>query len=234
MGAGQGSGGADTRDEASRARRAWCSLLPLLLALACAQAKEIGKEVAWGLSPIGARDTSVMHVEVRGPYLLAALRGSKIDLNFLVPANEVCARVLAPEARVTYAKHGIYGRISREGESCDAVGIASLAAWRNRQPRARGRAFPRGTARFELIYRDDDIVLVRGEFPLANRIGIPGGYDLVAVLPNTESCSVPVERGEASIEYHDSGREPYRLVGSEGPCPVLGFASPLEAAGSGG
>ncbi|UCE84794.1 MAG: hypothetical protein JSU66_10570, partial [Deltaproteobacteria bacterium] len=70
--------------------------------------------------------------------------------------------------------------------------------------------------------------LLRGEFPLAGRIGITGGYDLVALLPNSEDCRAPIERGEASLEFRDVGREPFRLLGPAATCAILGFASPLE------
>jgi hypothetical protein len=204
-----------------------CVSLVILALLGCARTREVGGDAAWELWPFGSRDVSVVQVEVVGPYLLVSLHGRRIHLSFFAPATPVCGRVLAPEARLTYTKHGVFGRFSREGEMCDPVGTASLASWRDRQPRARGRPAPRGTARYKVIYADEKVVLLRGEFPLANRIGITGGFDLVAMLPNSEDCRAPIERGEASIEFRDTGREPFRLVGRNAHCPVLGFANPV-------
>ena len=76
---------------------------------------------------------------------------------------------------------------------------ASLAQWRDRLGRVEGKAFPRGFARFEVIYRDEDVILLRGRFPLLNRIRMPNGFDAVAMVPNTAECAGPAEEGQASI-----------------------------------
>ena len=54
------------------------------------------------------------------------------------------------EARVRYQKSGVFGRVQTKNASCDVAGVASLEAWRNRQPRTRtrGQVVPRATARF--------------------------------------------------------------------------------------
>ena len=109
-----------------------------------------------------------------------------------------------------------------------SVGIASLAAWRDTRSRVPGRPAPRETARFELLHRGEKLVMVRGRFPFTSRVCIPAGYDLVALLPNSEVCERPIERGEASIEFRDAGDEPFRLIGSDGTCPILGFATPIK------
>jgi hypothetical protein len=70
-------------------------------------------------------------------------------------------------------------------------------------------------------------VLVRGRFRLAGLVGIPAGYDLVAMLPNDAACARPIESGVATMEFLAAGPVPYRLIGERQPCPVLGFASPL-------
>ena len=205
-----------------------CIGLALLVILGCAKSKEVGKDAFWELSPIASRGVSVVQVEAQGPYLLADLRGLGSERRFIAPATESCARVLAPEAAVTYSKHGTFGHFTREGEECDPVGIGSLAAWRDDRTRARGRPLPRETARFALFHQGEKVVMVRGRFPFTGRVGIPGGYDLVALLPNSEVCQRPIERGEASIEFRDAGDEPFQLIGSDGTCPILGFATPVE------
>jgi hypothetical protein len=191
----------------------------------------VGRGLEQGLNPFARTGTTVGSVVVRGPYLEAALLGGGIDLRMLAPASESCAAILVPEAQVTYAKEGNFGRVSRDGASCDLAGTTSLAQWRDRQPRSRGRPAPSATARFRVVHRDPEIVLVRGRFPLAARAGIPGGFDLVAMLPASEVCSEPVGRGEATLEFRDAG-EAFRLGGTGGFCPVLGFATPLPGMGA--
>ena len=199
----------------------------LAMALGCAQAKEVGLETGRSLNPFGSREATVVARAQHGPYLLVTLSGKGANLRLVTRADEDCARVLAPEARVTYRKHGVFGRFERDGDVCDAVGIASLAAWRDRQPRAAGRPVPRATVRFAVIHQDPQIVLVRGRFPLVGRIGIPAGYDLVALLPHEGGCERAIARGEASMEFRDAGPDPFRLVVADGTCPVLGFAEPV-------
>lgn len=206
-----------------------CVGLALLVILGCAKTAEVGKEAFWELSPIASRGVSVLRVEAEGPYLLADLAVVAGERRFIAPASEVCARVLAPATTLTYSKHGTFGLFTREGEECEPVGIGSLAAWRDDRPRAPGRPAPRQTARFALYHRGENVVMVRGRFPFANRLGIAGAYDLVALLPDSEVCQRPIERGEAAIEFRDAGDEPFRLIGSEGTCPILGFAAPVES-----
>jgi hypothetical protein len=190
----------------------------------------VGKGLEQGLNPFAKTGTTVGSVVARGPYLEAALEGGGIDLRMLAPASESCAAILQPEATVTYAKEGIFGQVERDGASCDLAGTTSLAAWRDRQPRSAGRPAPSATARFQVVHRDPEIVLVRGRFPLAARAGIPAGYDLIAMLPVSEVCREAIERGEATLEFRDAG-EPFRLGGTGGSCPVLGFATPLPGMG---
>jgi hypothetical protein len=208
----------------------------LLLALACAAAgcetaASVGRGLEQGLNPFARTGTTVGSVAARGPYLEATLAGGGIDLRMLAPASESCAAILQPEATVTYAKEGVFGRVDRDDASCDLAGTTSLAAWRDRQPRSRGRPAPSATARFRVVHRDPEVVLVRGRFPLAGRAGIPGGFDLVAMLPASDVCRSPIERGEATLEFRDAGSEPFRLGGTGGFCPVLGFATPLPGMG---
>jgi hypothetical protein len=146
---------------------------------------------------------------------------------FLAPASGTCARVLQPEARLRYAKSGSFGRFHRDDEICDPVGVASLEQWRDRQPRARGQSIvPRSTARYAVLARDERWIFVRGRFALASKVGIPAGYDLVAMLPDDETCRAAAEKGEASLEFRYAGREPYRLLVGDRACGVAGFAMP--------
>jgi hypothetical protein len=140
--------------------------------------------------------------------------------------------VLQSEAQVRYQRSGNFGRFERDGESCDAVGVASLEAWRNRQPRRRAnvQGVPRATARFALVGESERYLLVRGRFPLASEIRVPSGADLVAVLPADEACRTAALRGQVSLEFRAAGRDPFRLLVGRDTCVIEGFAMPLDAA----
>ena len=197
----------------------------------CASTLSVVQEAATDLNPYAVQEVRVTATEVRGPYLVAELLGDQFDLRLIAPDRAVCRSLLAPGAVVDYEKAGVFGRASRDGRACDFTGVASLAAWRDRFPRSRGGGLPRSIARYRVIYRDPDIVLARGRFPLAPRIFIPLSFDLVAILPNSEACQSQLDRGEAKLEYSDARRPAFRLIGSEGECPVLGVAMPAAEDG---
>lgn len=208
-------------------------VLAALAVGACASAGQVGRHLEQGLNPFASSRVSLLSVRHQGPYLLAQFRGGSRVLSFYAPAgDEGCARLLRPEVSLTYRKHGHFGRFEEGDAHCDAVGVGSLAAWRDRQPRGdtRGSIVPRATVRFREIARDGEVALVRGRFPLAGRAGIPAGYDLVAILPLRPACERPLARGEGSLEFLAAGPEAFRIVGEDAPCPVLGFAQPLDEA----
>jgi hypothetical protein len=78
-----------------------------------------------------------------------------------------------------------------------------------------------------VIYRDEDVALLRGRFLLAARITWRGGDDTIAVVPSSAECSAILERDTASLEFRDSGPEPFRLIVDRSVCPVIGFVRPL-------
>ena len=122
-----------------------------------------------------------------------------------------------------------FGRIEVGEFSCDPVGVLSLAAWRDRGPRPQTRAaIPRDQAVYEVYYRDDELALARGRFRLTGLIGIPGGIDYVAAIPNNEECAGILEQKVASIEFRVKGNRPFVLLGKRGPCPIQGFAQVQE------
>jgi hypothetical protein len=218
--------------------------------LARAAALGLGTLVAPGLvacgsgegprpTTLGAERVAVVSVTPRGDYLDARLHGqpwsagplsgSPFDLRFFFAADALCARVLAPEAELEYVSRGVFGRVRRGGEECEALGVGPLEAWRNRRPRPEvgGGPIPRDHARFRVIHSDEQSVLVRGRFRLAGLVGIPGGDDLVAALPNSDACRGHIQAGEASLEFRSAGQPAFALVGADGPCPVEGFALPV-------
>ena len=87
---------------------------------------------------------------------------------------------------------------------------------------------PTGTARFQPVYQDEEVALVRGRFPLTGLVNWAGGFDTIAVLPQTEACRRLIERGEATIEFRASGRMPLRMVSSGESCPIDGLVQPIQ------
>lgn len=211
-------------------RRCATAIAALLVALAgCSGAREAGRYAEQRLNPFAATRVSLLSVDRLGPYLVAQIRNRGSVLTFYAFASdEGCARLLRPEASLTYRKHGHFGRFEDGALRCDPVGVGSLSAWRDRRPRdRRGRSVvPRAAISFREIGREGEVALVRGRFPLASRVGVPAGFDLVAFLPLIPACERPLARGVGSMEFVPTGPQAIRIVGESGPCPVLGFAMP--------
>jgi hypothetical protein len=214
-------------------RRPLATLAALAL-VACTEARQVGRRVEQSLNPFASSRVSLLSVERVGPYLMTEFRSGSALLTFFAPAaDEACAQLLRPEATVTYRKHGNFGRFEDDELRCDPIGVGSLAAWRDRRPRDTRDAsiLPRAHASFRELERDNGMALVRGRFPLASRVGIPSGFDLVAILPVSPPCERPISRGSGALEFLPAGNTAFRIVGEGAPCPVLGFAFPPAASG---
>ena len=172
---------------------------------------------------------SVAKVVQRGGYLDTTLQGRAGAVRVFAPADAVCATVLAPEASVAFESEGAGGRMERDGWVCRGVGRGSLAEWRARRPRPESleTAIPREQAAYRVVYRDDDVVFLRGRFPLAGLIGWSEVGDTIAVVPDTEICREPVDAGVASLEYRPVGPNVLALVTSQGLCPIEALLQPL-------
>lgn len=196
----------------------------------CAAARDFGSDAAYVLNPFGGTDVDVAAVSALGPYLLVEVSGRREQLRLMTPTSAPCTAIARPGARIRYRKSGVFGRLESDGEHCDAVGVASLEAWRNRQPRRRsGRQLvPRATARFVPAAETERSLLVRGRFPLASRVHIPAGFDLVAMLPANAPCRRARDRGLGSLEFRPAGRDPFRLVVDGDECVIEGFATPID------
>jgi hypothetical protein len=201
-------------------------------ALGCAGARDAASRAGYALNPFASTEVAVHGVSAVGPYLLVEVVGRKERLRLLVPASPACAEMLQPEAQLRYQKSGLFGRLQRDEASCDPDGVASLAAWRNRQPRHRTgtQVIPRATARFAVVHESEHHLLLRGRFPLASRIGIPSGFDLVALLPASAVCRAAAARGEVSLEFRPAGNDVFRLLAGGEACVIEGFARPIDAA----
>jgi hypothetical protein len=190
--------------------------------------------------PGAATPARVTDVVERGDYLDASIEGTGSDhaggrvsrrglaLRFFFPRESTCQGVLVPETDVEYVQGGRLGRVRSANGTCDPVGVASLRAWRDRRPRSRRDRLgvPRAQAVFTPIFRDEQLVLVRGRFPLANRLGWIGGEDVIAAIPRRPECENVLERGVGSLEFRVVGEDPLRLIQGTGFCPVIGLIHP--------
>lgn len=176
--------------------------------------------------------TQVLRSMERGGYLDVDLERGGEPARLFFPDTEACRALLQPGRSVAFVEEGPFGALDERVESgdferCSAVGVASLRAWVDQRRRPSARGIPRSQANFEIIFKDEELVFVRGRFPLVRLAGISGGEDIVALVPNTEECIKPLASGVASMEFNARGKKPpFRLLGSRSDCPIKGFAQP--------
>jgi hypothetical protein len=182
----------------------------------------------------GLGTTDELHVasrRARGGYLDTLLVGEegKLALRVFAPDTPTCRYVLEPEQTARYRSRGAAGQLLRGDQTCDAVGIGDPFVSRYRQPRGQAAGaspVPRAQASFEKVYEDEDVIFLRGRFPLASLVGWAGGVDTIAVVQNREVCRAPAERGVASMEYRPRGGTTLALVGQGGLCRIDGLLIP--------
>jgi hypothetical protein len=168
-------------------------------------------------------------VTERGPYLEAALSfESKTMWAYSAPSDD-CRAVFEVGASVSYVESGPVGRFHRDDLRCQMLGVGNLELWRDRSSRATAGGIPRAQANFNVLHADEEVTLLRGQFPLASSVGFGGGLDLVAVVENTKNCERPIEKGTASMEYRGKGKRALSLVGPSGLCRIRGLIQPLPS-----
>ncbi len=167
----------------------------------------------------------VTRAEERGGFIDATLAGAAGVLRLFAPPSEVCRRVLAPEASVEFAMEGA-GRLTREGESCDAAGIGPLEELRRRRGNPAGLIVPRAQASYRVVYGDAAGIFLRGRFPLASLLGWSGGDDSIAVVSASPVCREVAARGVASLEYRARGKVALLLVATPEPCVIEALIRP--------
>jgi len=173
-------------------------------------------------------DRTVAQVaEIHG-YLDTRLEDSRGSVRTFLPANPTCRSVAKLGSQVRFESAGAYGTLERNEERCVAAGIGSLAWWRNKRPRPNTASpVPSALATYRTTYRDESVVFLRGNFPLAGLLGFAALGDGIAVVPNTPICRRPIEQGSATLEYFFGGRNVLTLSSSDGRCPIQGLLRPL-------
>jgi hypothetical protein len=169
-------------------------------------------------------------VKTVGPYLDATLSNQRFSLRFFFDRSPDCLALIRSGTEARYLRIGSFGRVvDEEKRRCEPIGVASLREWRDSLPRRRSpHLTPRVQVAFRTIFEGDEVVLVRGRFPLALEIRWPAAMDTVVMLPASPACDEARQRGKATMEYHATGPEPFLLVEEGVSCPILGFASPVE------
>jgi hypothetical protein len=206
---------------------AGCALLLSLASLTgCSEGRRSKIALDSGL-PLMRSGMTVAEVQARGPYLEAVMLIDNAQLPVYAAPGDACHLVFESGEKVTYIDSGPLGRFRRADTSCQILGVGNLELWRDRNRRASAGGVPRAQAIYRTIARDDDFVLLRGQFPLAGAVGFSGGMDIVAVVPNDDMCSTPLKAGVASMEYRGKGRRALSLVGSRGLCRIHGLILPL-------
>ncbi len=169
----------------------------------------------------------------RDRYLETHFRGDGIEIQRFFAANDICRALLEPGGLLEYALVGNYGEFSRGDLRCNATGVADLEKWRRRFGKnsglTSGAPIPRAQANYQLVAKDEDSILLRGNFPLAGKVRASGSQDLVLVLPRSSECQEVADRSTASMEYRPSGDPALALIASNGRCAVRGFISPLTS-----
>jgi hypothetical protein len=208
------------------------TLLTVSFGLACASSTAVWRMGIRGMST----EFTVEHVEARAGYLDVQLRG-KSPLRTFMPGDASCRDIVTPGARVRYVWDGAMGSVAEltGSRSCQAVGIGSLPEWRQLRPQdvdaQPGKKLPREVARYRIVFRDRDVILARGYFPLSRHLGWVGPADAIAVIRNTPSCQRgPAAATAASLEYFPAGDRVLGLVLENRWCDVEGLLLPLAQA----
>jgi hypothetical protein len=213
-------------------RRIAVLLLPLApLALACATST-----TAWRMRIRGtSTEFTVAGVVPRGGYLDVSLQGQSALRTFIPDTND-CRRVVTAGAKVRYEWDGAMGSVNEPlgSRRCQVVGIGTLTEWRITRPEdtglPEGRGVPRELARYRVTFRDRDVILARGFFPLTRHLGWVGPAEAIVVMKNTPGCMRgPAALGTASLEYFPSGERVLGLVAKDRWCDVEALLLPLAA-----
>ena len=212
-------------------RIAWL-LAASAVALACAHSTTV-----WRMRlPGSSTQFRVERAVARGGYLDVQLAGQAPLRTFLTDRPE-CRRLVTVGATVRYEWDGALGSVVEPAGSrrCQAVGIGSLAEWRQTRPEDTGRprveGLPREVAHYRVVFRDAEVILARGSFPLTRHLGFVGAAEAVVLMRSTPSClRGPAALATASLEYFPDGERVLGLVTQDRWCDVEALLLPLASA----
>lgn len=178
---------------------------------------------------------------VRGSYLDVTLADDERVLRLFLRDGEECRTLVDGVARVRFLASGGGGLLADEdGHRCGPVGTTTVLLFESARgiPRdwQRDRSEihpPRVLAEFVKVHEGEELLQVRGRFPLATELRWAAAMDTVALLPNDPDCQHLVGLGRGTLELDRSADAPMRLLARGSSCPILGFALPLEDAPAG-
>ena len=178
--------------------------------------------------PLTMDTVRVFEPVARFGYLEATLQeGDGPPLRFYFPDDPTCRALLQEGAQVEYGGTGTLGNVKGAAADgrCEPLGTSSLGPWHARTYTPRERLARTAVARFELMHEDDEVVWLRGRFPLGRVLGWSHD-DLVAVLPSRPECRTIAARREATMTYYRRGDWLFDLRVGEARCEVIGMLQP--------
>jgi hypothetical protein len=175
---------------------------------------------------------TVSRVANRGGVIDATLAGDRWQLRTFAAASAACMAIFEPGASVQFKSNAAYGTFARDELRCDAIGIGSLAEWRNKQPRGNSRSGPISSARasYRLVFEDEEVAFLRGTFPLSGRLGFFAAGDAIAVVAREPVCARAIAADGATLEFFQTGSNVLSLGGPNGRCAIVGLLTPPRAA----
>ena len=201
----------------------------LIGTLACASGggKDGGGPIRGGpYLPFTSTEVQVHGAVARSVYLDTILVGRKFSGRLFFSSTEDCRRMLKEGAALKYTRNGPWGEVSDGQGVCEPVGIGALSQWRDTNPKPRRAGMQRSPAHFEVVFQDDEYAFVRGRFPIAAALGWTRADDTIAVVPLSETCKEPLERGQALVEYRTNGPEALLMISPTGRCAIEGLVIP--------
>ena len=179
--------------------------------------------------PFTGTEMTAARVVPRAHWLEVTLLSPTFNRVFYFPASDECKLLIAEGSTLAYRRTGGYGYVEQGGVRCDVSGIGSLRQWRDafgRPTRGMAPAKPRSRADFREVYRDDDVIMVRGTFLLASYLKWPGPDDTIAVFKNDDICNRALERNMGQVEYNPNGPHPLVIIRQGGGCPLEALIRP--------
>jgi hypothetical protein len=175
--------------------------------------------------PVDRGQADIVEVVAHGAYLVATLENQNARFRFLFPTTPECTRVVQAPGLVEYWREGRIGEVVRGVTKCKAVGIGSLEAWRDRNPRPLKFSADEN-ARYTPIFVDDEVLMLRGSFPQTSYIGWSPNDDTVVIVPRNPGCEEVANEGQGALRFHASGFPAFTLSGARSHCAVIALADP--------